>query len=558
MTQQSNVLVVEDRLDWQEILCESLSREGYRPFPAASYEEANAALASIRFELALIDPVLDIANRFNRDGLSVIQKIRDLQPAIPIVVITGSLTRDLKASLQQLCPGVPVLSKESWNPAEFGNLMHKLMGEHQARQRLQPAEPDQETAEPAPALIPPPLHTALGRPRVLVVENRPDWQNIVAGVLDQAGAFWRVASNAQEALLQLERESFHLIFLDLKLQQSELPLASSEGWLLLDYLVEARPKTRVVILSGKAGPSDVAHLLTHYPVIGFIEKQRFTPQAIVDAIAQAIQAPELRIQTLGQFRLWRDGQLIETWERPQAETVVKLLLVRQARGSRAVSADELITRLWPDADEESGRKKLLPLISNARHTLEPDIEPRDSNFILRSSTGYFFDLSGRVTWDLLEFRRRLQAGRQLVRAERWTEALAELEPAGALYQGDFLVEDRYADWVIDVRHEITTEYCHLLTLLADTYAALKRYPEAINACDKVLSKDPLLESIYRRLMRYHTCRGDKGQALKVYRNCLKVFEELFGESPAPPTRQLYQAIAADEPVDCQGEEQDKD
>lgn len=46
------------------------------------------------------------------------------------------------------------------------------------------------------------------------------------------------------------------------------------------------------------------------------------------------------------------------------------------------------------------------------------------------------------------------------------------------------------------------------------------------------------------------CNGDKGQALKVYHDCLKLFEELFGESPAPPTRQLYQPIAADELVPC--------
>src|SRR5690606_13499287 len=134
------------------------------------------------------------------------------------------------------------------------------------------------------------------------------------------------------------------------------------------------------------------------------------------------------------------------WERPQAETVVKLLLVRQARGGRASAADELITRLWPDADEESGRKKLLPLISNARRTLEPDIEPRDSNFILRCSTGYFFDLSGSVTWDLLEFRQRLRLGRQWLAEERWEDAIAELEQGSALYQGDFMAEDRYADW----------------------------------------------------------------------------------------------------------------
>ena len=385
---------------------------------------------------------------------------------------------------------------------------------------------------------------------MLLVENREDWQHIVATSLTEAGYFWRLADTAQAALLEMEKESFHLVILDLKLQDNNLPLRSTEGWLLLDHLVEARPKTKVLILSGRASPSDVADLLTHYPVVGFIEKQNFTSRAITEAVAQAIQAPELRIQSFGQFRLWRDGQAIGVWDRPQAETVVKLLLIRRARDGRAVAADELITRLWPDSDEESGRKKLLPLISNARRTLEPDIEPRDSNFILRSANGYFFELSGGVRWDLLDFRSHLAVGRRLSQEERWAEAVAELEQGRTLYRGDFLAEDRYADWAIDVRREIGAEFRDLLILLADAYAALGRYAPAIEVCESALRKDPLLESVYRRLMRLHYCNGEKGQALKVYRDCLKLFEELFGESPTPATRQLHEAIANDEPVEC--------
>ena len=193
---------------------------------------------------------------------------------------------------------------------------------------------------------------------------------------------------------------------------------------------------------------------------------------------------------------------------------------------------------------------MLPLISNARRTLEPEIEPRDSNFILRSSNGYYFDLGETVTWDLLQFREFLRRGTQLVCEERWAEAATELEKGRACYKGDFLVEDRYVDWAIDIRREVTTEYCKLLTHLADAYAAQGRYVNAVDACESILAKDPLLESVYRRLMRFHYCNGEKGQALKVYRDCLKLFEEMFGETPTPATRQLHQAISNDEAIEC--------
>jgi two-component SAPR family response regulator len=554
MTHQTHILVVEDRADWREIVCEAVIDQGYQVHSTASYEDALAALAQQTFDLAVIDPVLDRANPFNRAGVSVIKTLRDRQPAIPVIVVTGSFTPDIKASLEAICPQAPVLFKESWNPAQFGEALNQQLHAEgndpvppDTPQSIAPNQSDQPLTPPAP-------EQAYGRPRVLVVENRQDWQDILADTLADEAYFWRVARSAEEALREMERENFHLVLLDLKLQANELPLRSSEGWLLLEHLNEVYPKTKVVIISGRAGAGDVAELLTHYPnILNFIDKERYHRRDVVEAVKTATQAPELRIQTFGQFKVWRDGGAIPGWERPQAETIAKLLLVRRAMGGRAVSSDELITRLWPDDNETVGRKKLLPLISNARKTLEPDIEPRDSNFILRSSTGYFFDLSGQIHWDLLEFRQHVSAGRQYFYEEFWEPAIAEFEKAVALYKGDFLAENRYDDWAIAPRHDIASEYRDLLIYLADANAELGRYPQAIKACETALRKDPLLESVYRRLMRFHVCNDEKGLALKTYRDCLMVFEEMFEESPTPATRQLYEAIAQDEEVDCHSE-----
>jgi DNA-binding SARP family transcriptional activator/ActR/RegA family two-component response regulator len=550
MTQQK-ILIVEDRSDWQDILCSTLTGKGYHTHSAQSFQQAVDALHTEHFHLAVVDPVLDMVNRFNRDGLSVIQKIGELQPGLPAIILTGSLTHDMELTLHQLYPTAPIFFKERWDSRAFVEQVGQLLTRRPAAPS--PAGPTPPAALPPEQLDPPPAEMALGRPRVLLVENRPDWQQLVAAVLDNAGYFWRIAASAPQALTEMEAESFHLVILDLKLQQANLPMRSNEGWLLLDYLVERHPQTKVIILSGKAGPGDVADLLTQYPVIGYIEKQTFSPQAVIEAVKRASRAPELRIQTLGQFQIWRDGQAVGVWERPQAETIVKLLLVRRARGERAVAADELITRLWPDADEESGRKKLLPLISNARRTIEPEIEPRDSNFIRRSAGGYYFDISEAVMWDLLHFREHLREGLALFRQERWAEAVTELENGRSLYKADFLAEDRYTDWVIDIRREVVTEYCALLTHLAEANARLDRYPAAVDACEAALTKDPMQEGVYRRLMRLHYCHGEKGRALKVYRDCLTLFEELFGESPTPLTRQLHQAITNNEPIDCLGE-----
>jgi DNA-binding SARP family transcriptional activator/CheY-like chemotaxis protein len=386
--------------------------------------------------------------------------------------------------------------------------------------------------------------------RVLIVEDEPEWQNIVGELLADEGHTWRLANTYEGALALFSQESFNVVFLDMMLHEFDLPVRGGSGWKLLDYLVEQRPRTKIIVLSGRATAGEAARLVRDYPIAAFIDKgEEDVEGQILEAVRQATRAPSLRIQSFGQFNIWRNGQLIDPWERGQAETVVKLLLTRRAAGGWAVSPDELIEWLWPESDPESGLKKLLPLLSNARHTLEPDIEPRDSNFILRSSHGYYFDLSGDVTWDVLDFRQAVHEG---VTQQRLGDPEAAIEAYGAaqaLYRGDFMAEDRYASWAIPERQVLQNEYRDLLASLAEIYARLGRYADAIRAGEAALEVDPLLESVYRQLMRYHYCAGDKGQALKVYRNCVKLFDELFGEGPTPQTKHLFEAISNNAELD---------
>lgn len=549
MTEQSNILIVEDRTDWQDIVSSTVSAQGFVAQAVASYDSALMALDKQRFDLAVIDPVLDTDRRINRDGLTIIQKISELQPGTPMIIITGSLTADIQTSLQKLCPTAPIFLKESWNPAEFMDSIHQLVGKKWPNLAPKNEPTPDVLSTPTQPIHPLPLNNT-NYPRILLVENNKSWQTIVGDILNQAKCFWRAAYTAQEALQELEKESFHLAILDLKLQPNNLPLRSNEGWLLLDHLTEHYPKTKVIVLSGKATAGDVAHLLTQYAAIRFFEKQNFKPEALFEAIAMVTKVPDLTIRTLGQFRITRNNKVFGVWEPPEIETLLKLLLARRARSDEAIAADELISRLWPDADEEEGRRKLLPAINRARYMLEPDIEARDSNFILRSANGYYFNLNEQVNWDLMTFREYLSHGKAFFEQKQWQEAMIELEKGQALYRGDFMDEDRHLDWANDMRRQLVHDYCELLTHLADTYAAKGQYNQAIEVCETILRKDPLLEGIYRRLMRFYYCQGQKGQALKAYRNCIKLFEELFGEGPTTTTIELNNAIQKNATIEC--------
>ena len=72
----------------------------------------------------------------------------------------------------------------------------------------------------------------------------------------------------------------------------------------------------------------------------------------------------------------------------------------------------------------------------------------------------------------------------------------------------------------------------------------------IKAANQALQIDAYEETTYRRLMRYHACKGDKAAALSVYKTLVKLFSEFLGEEPGAATRHVHDDIMADRPVEC--------
>jgi CheY-like chemotaxis protein len=127
MTPAYHVLVVEDLDCWQDALSEVLVGAGYRVCVAASHAEALDALARDEFHLAVIDPVLDDANRRNRDGLRVLQHILDGWPDMRAVVVTSSDPNRIRREVDELSPNIPLFWKDEWDDDRFLAVVRELL-----------------------------------------------------------------------------------------------------------------------------------------------------------------------------------------------------------------------------------------------------------------------------------------------------------------------------------------------------------------------------------------------------------------------------------------------
>lgn len=577
MIEKQHVLIVDSEETWLRTIQQALPAERFDVQLARNFDEAVSALEKQGFSLAVIEPILEERNGHN--GLTLLTRIVINYPDTRLIVVSGTMGRELIRNTADLPPELPLLQKQQWNQEQFLSIVSDML----KTERWGPQEPrielpteasngstDNEehyshvhhhyagltrpliatgmTGPLSTGLMPPRVGSRTGMPRVLIVERDQEWQHRLASLMEDEGYFWRVASDYEQAMDRLRLETFHIVVLDLMIGEHGISMKQGKGWPLLEYLVNECPKTNVIVSSGHVSRSDVAKLFMNYPIKGFIDKDAYTPQELLDVIQEQLAGPSLRIQTLGNFRIWRNEKVITQFADPNAEQLIKILVTRRGEN---VSVEELIECLWPGADVNSQVSNLGATISNARLTLEPDLpRPGDSHFILRAGANYVFNTMGNVEIDLEQLRRLVSEGRQHERHAETDEALKAYEAASALYQGDFLPDDRSQRWSIQERNTVQALFTTALNRIADIHASNNELDKAIKAANRSLQVDSYNESTYRRLMRYHACNGDRNAAMAVYRSLVKLFSEFFGEEPHQLTINLYNDIEAGRDVGC--------
>jgi CheY-like chemotaxis protein len=115
------VLVIEDDPDVQIILEDALTEGGFEPAIAASGEEAVTLLRSGLMKYRAL--VTDVVLKGRMDGWEVARQSREIDPAFPVVYITGSAVRRWPSR------GVPnsILLEKPFAPAQLVTAVSQLL-----------------------------------------------------------------------------------------------------------------------------------------------------------------------------------------------------------------------------------------------------------------------------------------------------------------------------------------------------------------------------------------------------------------------------------------------
>lgn len=248
----------------------------------------------------------------------------------------------------------------------------------------------------------------------------------------------------------------------------------------------------------------------------------------------------VQVQTLGQFQVWLEGEAISSkgWGRDKTIQLFQFLVT--ARHRRGLHKEQIIDRIWEEADLKAGQQNFKVALHGLNKTLEPDKKSRsEARFIIRQGVTYQLNLA--ELWiDVDALEQFIALGNQalpdqpLLAREAYREAIE-------LHHGVYLPNRLYEDWSSDERERIQVLTLGAILSLAELL--IQENPaETIRLAQQALQIDHAWEDAYRLQMEAYFVKGNRPMAIKTYQQCLQILDKEFGIEPLPETKALLRRI----------------
>ena len=273
-----------------------------------------------------------------------------------------------------------------------------------------------------------------------------------------------------------------------------------------------------------------------FPVPGLERKDTSATPIEKTALGRKKQ-PSLVVYCLGTFRVYQNDQLITEWQSLKSQAIFKYLL---SNSEMPVPKNILMDLFWPDATPKAARRNLHQAIYSLRQLFRG--EQKDFQHIRFENDRYFLNPEIDIWLDFKEFEQHVKTGRSLEAAGHLVKAIGQYGIVEGLYQGDFLEEDLYEDWIRSQRRHFHNMYMDITDRLSRYYIQQGELITAIALCRKLLDKDNCHEGAHRRLMHCYLAQGQRHLALRQYQTCVEALRKELDIEPATTTFALYEQL----------------
>ena len=212
-----------------------------------------------------------------------------------------------------------------------------------------------------------------------------------------------------------------------------------------------------------------------------------------------------------------------------------LLMALIAVGGVNVAVETLAAMLWPDSEGDAAEKALDITLHRLRKLLGDDAT------LLRLSNKV--SLNTRLCWvDVWAFERKVATADPLEHVAIPKQPLASAKRLLQLYRGPFLAHQCEEPWARQARQRLQEQFLRSVKVIGQRLEAAARWEEAAALYRRGLEVDNLAEELYRRLMSCLQAKGERAEALRVYRSCRDMLSVVLGVQPTPETQTLYREL----------------
>ena len=248
---------------------------------------------------------------------------------------------------------------------------------------------------------------------------------------------------------------------------------------------------------------------------------------------------QLRVFTLGEFRVWRGAHEIQSsdWQRDRARQLFQLFVTR--RGHR-LQREEITETLWAEAKPAAAWRDFRVALNALFKALEPNrTADAPSAYIGRDGSTYFLRPEADIWIDAVALEHACDSA---AKAPDDLATLTALETALTAYAGDYLADAPYEAWALSERERLQALALRAMEQLARSKLAHDCPADAIHWCEQILKRDNCWENAYRIAMRAYAEQGNRAQAMRVFERCLNALRDELGVAPSPQTLAVHDML----------------
>ncbi len=242
------------------------------------------------------------------------------------------------------------------------------------------------------------------------------------------------------------------------------------------------------------------------------------------------------LDLIGPFAITLEGQKLALTGKV-AQKPLELIKLLACTKRYTLSLESAAIQLWPEAESLSAaRKNLETTIARARKLIgESAIKVGEGRVqldaaLVGSNLQYMLDTCGLA--EALASKSVSLA--QLNRAAR---QLSEL------YEGELLQGDEESLWLISARQYLRNAYVRATLGVATALQGNELQSDEVSKLLEIaISREPIAEQLYTKLMQHYADQGRKAEALHTYRRCKQYLSVIAGLVPSKATELIKERL----------------